>query len=380
MGEFLQRLLSDATAGATEAPTAGPAHLLAQLGGERTPLQNALIVGGILLVGFLLVLLGRRRRSAARGVELQMTAGHTHPSGRAGGRGARDRKSAVPGAAGDLESILLQIQETGREIESRLDTKIRYAQAMLRESQETLADVDTARARLDARIEQALELAGERPGAPTESAPTQDSPATDVSISQAAAAAAAELTRSQLRAREVTQGTEAPGARSPETTATVPTQPKKDSPWSPVIDATDREILEAAAQSLEGTRADTGAATDEGIPKQHAPGMREPVLSEGPPDEPGGPGEPEKKQGAIPMTEEKTELYVPGIHRKRPPLGAEADWHGGTATEQESQARIRRLATEGLTAREIAKAVNRPVGEIELILALGRGEDSANTP
>lgn len=236
-------------AGAPPALARAPAVLL-QVDAKkpRSLGQDIALLAGILFVAVAVLRLGLRRRSGRR-------AGEPSARSTSGSKSAERGKTPV----GELEEILVQIRETGREIESRLDTKIRFAQRLLLEAEEALGKLELARAR-----------------------------ATD----------AAE----RIEAGEPPRGSGA-------------TRGKKSG----------------------GASAATRAASAD------VPPVRERIAAPSPvPDPP-------SKPSAEPRT------------RPIPP-------------EQRSQERIRALAAEGRDANQIAREVGRPIGEVQLILALGRGE------
>jgi len=253
-------------------PAAGADALLAAEAGERTLLQNILLLVGILVLAVTVIRIGLRRRPGGRARERSQErsiAGAAHPA-----RGG--------GPAAEIERVLIQIQETGREIEARLDTKIRFAQRLLQESEEALRELDLARARATEAAERMA--AGELPRRAGASAPVAG-----------AVGAAGDLTPKVA----------APASRSP---------------------ASPKEKKSA--------------------PAEIAP-VRDRIASP--------PPESARARAAAPRV-----LPIP--------------------PEQKSQDRIRALAAEGRDAKQIAREVGRPIGEVQLIIALGKGDEPGQTP
>jgi len=133
--------------------------------------QKVSFLMGMLILIYTVVKMGVRRRMvlanhANRGSRGDSSPGADHSPGRSGlsgwfGLGSlRGGSPAITPVGGErhrtltprreLESLVVNLRETGREIEARLDTKIRFAQRLLQEAEETLTQLELARARTEA--------------------------------------------------------------------------------------------------------------------------------------------------------------------------------------------------------------------------------------
>jgi hypothetical protein len=261
--------------------------LLAEAPKKRNIGQNIALLVGIFILAVTVLRIGLRRRPLGRSGEPSPPRLRTTPLA---GRGSAP--------AQELEGVLVQIQETGREIEARLDTKIRFAQRLLQEAEGALAQLELARARATDAAERIL--AGQMPRGAGSAAAT----------SRAGAGPANPV------AEEPAAGASAPAPR-----AAAAKRPRKSG----------------------GPRA--AAASAEAAPVGDRISAPSPVPTTAP------------------------TVARSGEARDR-----------GMPPEQRSQERIRALAASGRDARQIAKEVGRPIGEVQLILALARGEDGSETP
>jgi len=296
--------------------------LLLQGARESSILNPVQIVSLFLGIAILLHTVVRMRTRRTRVIPdglgqepLPASAWATPAAARTGGArgGSRDGEAVQ---TQELERLLVDLQETGREIEARLDTKIRYAQRLIEEAQRTLTDLDVSRARAEglARI-----------------APHRAELAEAESVLQRVE----EQNRVQTRERFEQERRARAGEGG-----------KPKSMFAP--------IEEDAAEEGAGKQGVVGQAGDPVAPPEP------PISSE---RDPGG-----IASGGTVVGTEETVATTPPPARKRPPIEEDP----AASQEAESQGRIRELAAEGRSAPEIAREVNRPVGEIELILALGR--------
>ncbi|MFQ5655777.1 MAG: hypothetical protein ACE5GW_13735 [Planctomycetota bacterium] len=197
--------------------------------------------------------LSRRRR------RLRIASGDPGPTHRQGRAPGRARGEEEP----ELSGVIVELQELGREIEARLDTRVRYMKRLLAESEELVGRLEAA----SARAREQLSSAGMPP------------------------AAAAE--------RSASTGGAAAGENG----------------------GGDIGAARAARPAAAGAPEQTGAVPQEG--------------------------------GSTPAT---------------------------PSAEALEQQEIARLAGEGRSAPEIATAVGRPLGEVELILKLRKQAESAKKP
>jgi hypothetical protein len=309
--------------------------LLLQGARESSILNPVQIVSLFLGIAILLHTVVRMRTRRTRVIPdglghepLPASAWATPPAARTGGaRGGSRGGEAVQ--TQELERLLVDLQETGREIEARLDTKIRYAQRLIEEAQRTLTDLDVARARAEGLARTAPHRA-------------------ELAEAESVLQRVEEQNRVQTRERFEQERRARAGEGG-----------KPKSMFAP--------IEEDAAEEGAGN---PGVAGEAGGP----------VAPPEPPDsserDPGGiaPGgtvvgtEGPSARASTSRSTEETAATTPPPPRKRPPIEEDP----AASQEAESQGRIRELAAEGRSAPEIAREVNRPVGEIELILALGR--------
>ena len=278
----------------------------------------SLFIGIAILLHTVVRMRTRRTRVIPDGLgqePLPASAWATLAAARTGGArgGSRDGEAVQ---TQELERLLVDLQETGREIEARLDTKIRYAQRLIEEAQRTLTDLDVSRARAEGLARTAPHRA-------------------ELAEAESVLQRVEEQNRVQTRERFEQERRARAGEGG-----------KPKSMFAP--------IEEDAAEEGAGKQGVVGQAGDPVAPPEP------PISSE---RDPGG-----IASGGTVVGTEETVATTPPPARRRPPIEEDP----AASQEAESQGRIRELAAEGRSAPEIAREVNRPVGEIELILALGR--------
>lgn len=122
------------------------------------PWEQATFLVGVLILILTAFRIGRRRR--LRRAHAQIAAA-TAPE-----RDDEDRRvTRTTNPSHEMGEILVQLQEVGREIEGRLDTRVRYAQRLLGEAEDVLG-------RLDRLIREARTLTAASEGSPSSSTPT----------------------------------------------------------------------------------------------------------------------------------------------------------------------------------------------------------------
>ncbi len=241
------------------------------VGEGPTPLQSAALLIGVMILVLTVVRIGLKRRPThSSGEPSPPRNAFTFGSSRGE---ARARPSGQPAA--ELESILVELQETGREIEARLDTKIRYALRLLKESEEALAKLEMARARVTDTAER--------------------------------------ITKGEPPERVVPVSVPHPVPHAVPVAVTPPPPEQKIT----IVEASDSASMELPAK-------------------------------------------------LIPETQVPTPKPAPAPPPKAAPSGP----------EQRSHDRIRELAHKGRDPNQIAAEVGRPIGEVQLILALGREDDA----
>jgi len=288
--------------------------------------QKVSFLMGMLILIYTVVKMGVRRRMvlanhANRGSRGDSSPGADHSPGRSGlsgwfGLGSlRGGSPAITPVGGErhrtltprreLESLVVNLRETGREIEARLDTKIRFAQRLLQEAEETLTQLELARARTEAvaRSEGGVSENWER---------ESEEPVPTTSLSGGI--------QSQL-----------PASLSGKST--------RDSIFG---SAEEREDAEHRFSSQH-----IDEMTDRTVPRPAANPDPFHRLKESSP--------PEQSSIAIESEAIDTVSLSDG----------DQEW--------KAQVRAQQLASIGRTPVEIAQELQRPVGEIELILALGKG-------
>jgi hypothetical protein len=124
---------------------------------ELSPLQGFLFLGGVLILIFTLFRIGRRRWTRNRTGGIQNLAPEAHPPPTR----ARPPRAVTPVDSGEVGDLVLQLEEVGREIEAKLDTRIRHARRLVDEME-----------RLAERLENAARGNGVKTPDTTESEPT----------------------------------------------------------------------------------------------------------------------------------------------------------------------------------------------------------------
>ena len=280
------------------------------------PLQKISLFLGMMILVYTVVRMGLKRRAA-------LASGQPSPRPHAGDVARRSLQSSTLGGPGrslydvtddedrpratgtrglsalqggaELESLVVNLREVGREIEARLDTKIRFAQRLLEEAEITLTNLEVARARAENTA--------------------RDPHAAHRANLAAAETSLAEADRVVPIAEEERANTTKPKSQSKPESFFGPAS--EDEPEDiPVTPTSKKATAETQADALEDLKS----------------------------------------------------------------RGVQGEGGGESTPETSSQRRVRELAAEGKSAREIAAEVERPVGEIELILALGRGGDSVKSP
>ncbi len=281
---------------------------------------------GMMILIYTVVKMGVRRRMALANQANHRGRGETSPnadqmlgrSERSGWFGLgtpRGGSPAITSVGGErpraptphreLESLVVNLRETGREIEARLDTKIRFAQRLLQEAEETLTQLDLARARTEAVARSGGRVAEER------------------------------------------------GRESKEPVSTAPLSGGRDSQLPASLSGkSTRDSIFGSAEEREdaenrGSSPFAGAETDHTAPR---PAVSSDVLQQL--KEPSTPAQP-----SITIEGESIDAI--------PSVDGDQEW--------KAQVRAQQLASIGRTPAEIARELQRPVGEIELILALGKG-------
>ena len=325
--DFIDSLLTNSAASGLASELGGAftflasAILAADAPTDLTTAQKASLVLGMMILVYTVVRLGVKRRMAlASGQPSPRPTFYTddEPLERAGGpiaelftRGTRGHSGA---GGAELEALVVQLRETGREVEARLETKIRYAQRLLQEAEQTLTALETARARAERHL-------------PDPHAAYRES------------LAAAEHSLAEAATPPAPAQTNTP----PSTAATNPAPPIVDEPPA------------------------TSAPTGSVLSDRTAGGDRESILG------PAVGGDGSERGDRIHRSDAGASTALPeGL--------AEAERSLESATQRSpetaSQRRVLELAADGLSSTEIAREVERPVGEVELILALGRGSES----
>ena len=308
------------------------ATLLATALSDLTPMQKIGFFLGMMILVYTVVRMGIKRRMATASGQpsprpsvgnTARRALFTSYTGGGPGRSMQhdedddDRRptgtrplSGVRGGS-ELEALVVNLREVGREIEARLDTKIRFAQRLLEEAEISLTNLEVARARAE-------------------------NTARDPHAAHRANLAAAE---SSLASAD------------------------------PEFSRTTTEDMRALREARE-PRQETSffAPSEDG--DDHGEGDGDDDFADGDGDGDISEGDPQLRRGE---TQADALEAMKRAERDVPPRGP-------ATPETSSQQRVRELAAEGKGAREIAMAVGRPVGEIELILALGRGSDSSKSP
>ncbi|MEE8143013.1 MAG: hypothetical protein V3T77_07930 [Planctomycetota bacterium] len=95
-------------------------------------LQGFLFLAGVVILIFTVLRVGRRRRA---------TTASGEPASRWHRRAKREDPHHI-GEKQELGEVIVELQEVAREIDARLDTRIRYARRLLEESEEVLARLE----------------------------------------------------------------------------------------------------------------------------------------------------------------------------------------------------------------------------------------------